>query len=140
MATPEELKGILEKARTIAVVGISRDPEKPAHDVPRRMQAHGYRIIPVNPAGGEILGEKVYPSLDDIPEELVRQVDIVDIFRPSDQVGPHVEAAIRLHVPVVWLQLGIRNDEWAEKARQAGLTVIQDTCIWVAYRTYVLGQ
>lgn len=127
---------LLKDAKTIAVVGASRHPEKEAHTVPAFMQAQGYRIIPINPAGGEILGETAYASLEDIPEELRREIDLVNLFRPGDQVGPHIKASIDMNLPALWLQLGIRNDDWARRAKEAGLTVIQDSCIRVAYTVY----
>jgi len=125
----DTLRRILDETRTIAVVGASRDPAKEAHTVPAYLQAQGYRIIPVNPSAGEILGERAYPSLDDLPADLAGEVDMVLLFRPSDQVGPHVDAAIRLGVPVVWMQQGITNAEWARRAEDAGLTVVQDSCM-----------
>ena len=130
MTTPTEtLRRILRDTRTIAVVGASRDPAKEAHSVPAYLQAQGYRIIPINPQAEEILGERAYPSLEALPPDLAREVDLALLFRPSEQVGPHVEAAIRLRIPVVWMQQGIRNDEWARRAEEHGLTVIQDLCL-----------
>jgi len=132
--SPDALRRILEETRTIAVVGASRDPAKDAHTVPAYLQAQGYRIIPVNPSGAEILGQPAFPSLDDLPADLAAEVDVVLLFRPSDQVGPHVEAAIRLGARVVWMQQGIANEAWAERARAAGPTVVQNTCVRTAHR------
>ena len=94
------------------------------------MQAAGYRIIPVNPNETEVLGEKSYARLEDVPEK----IDIVDVFRRAEEVPPVVESAIRVGAKVVWLQLGIENDAAAEKARAAGLTVIEDACILIEHR------
>lgn len=117
---------ILTKHRTIAVVGCSKDPSKEAHTVPAYMQARGYRIIPVNPTAAEILGEKAYPSLSAVPDSY----DIVDIFRPSDQVEPIVDEAIRAgKAKVIWMQTGIMNEAAARKARAAGMVVVMNRCM-----------
>jgi predicted CoA-binding protein len=121
---------ILRQARTIAVVGLSGKPWRPSYGVAEYLQRAGYRIIPVNPKESEVLGEKAYPSLEAIPE----RVDIVNVFRRSEFVPEIVEAAIRIGARVVWLQEGVRHDEAAEKARQAGLDVIQDRCILKEHR------
>jgi predicted CoA-binding protein len=121
---------ILRQARTIAVVGLSGKPWRPSYGVAEYLQRAGYRIIPVNPNESEVLGEKAYPSLEAIPEG----VDIVNVFRRSEFVPEIVEAAIRIGARVVWLQEGVRHDEAAEKARQAGLDVIQDRCILKEHR------
>ncbi len=121
----EEIKKILRESRTIAVVGCSTNPAKDAHKVPLYMKMQGYRVIPVNPFAEEILGEKAYPKLEDIPDE----VDIVNVFRPSEEALPIAEAAIAKKAKVLWLQLGIVNQEAAEKAERAGLKVIMNRCI-----------
>lgn len=123
---PEILKG----ARTIAVVGLSSKPWRPSYGVAEYMQRAGYRIIPVNPNEREVLGEKSYPSLEAVPE----RVDIVNVFRRSEFVPEIVESAIRIGARVVWLQEGVRHDEAAERARQAGLEVVQDRCILKEHR------
>ncbi|MBI2578317.1 MAG: CoA-binding protein [Candidatus Aenigmarchaeota archaeon] len=123
---PEE---ILKKFRVIAVVGCSRNAEKPSHRVPAYLKERGYKIIPVNPGAEEILGEKCYPSLLDVPDE----IDVVDIFRPSQDVGPVVDDAIKKDVKVVWMQSGIINEKAAEKARAAGLAVIMDKCMMIEH-------
>lgn len=120
-----EIRMILTSIRTIAVVGCSKDPAKEAHRVPKYLQMHGYRIIPVNPTATEILGEKAYPSLDAVPVPY----DAMCIFRPSIDVPPIVEQAIRGPAKVIWMQLGIWNQEAARKARAAGKTVVQDRCM-----------
>jgi len=124
-------KEILAKYRTIAVVGCSKDPTKDAHTVPAYMQSQGYRIIPVNPTATEILGAKAYPNLSAVPDDY----DIVNVFRPSDQVGPIVDEAIRAgKAKVIWMQLGIEDEAAAARARAAGIAVIMDRCMRVEHR------
>lgn len=120
----ETIKKILTESKTIAVVGLSKDPLRPSNEVATYLKEHGYRIIPVNPTVDEVLGEKSYPSLDDVPEE----IDIVDIFRRSEDVPPVVEAAIRKKARVVWMQEGIVNHAAAERAMENGLAVVMDRC------------
>ncbi len=120
-----DVKRILTEIKTIAVVGCSKDPAKDAHRVPKYMQMAGYRIIPVNPTATEILGEKAYPSLEAVPTPY----DAVDIFRPSADVPPIVDQALKGPANVIWMQLGIRNDDAARKAKAAGKTVVQDRCM-----------
>ena len=121
---------ILKKYKTIAVVGLSSNAMRPSYGVTEYMQSAGYRIIPVNPNETEVLGEKSYARLEDVPEK----IEIVDVFRRAEEVPPVVESAIRVGAKVVWLQLGIENDAAAEKARAAGLTVIEDACILIEHR------
>ncbi|MBI5197049.1 MAG: CoA-binding protein [Nitrospirae bacterium] len=122
----DEALGLMKRYRTIAVVGLSANPEKPSHFVPQYLKDQGYKVIPVNPtAKGEILGEKVYAGLRDIPQP----VDIVDIFRPPKDVPPIVEDAIAIGAKVVWMQEGIVNNAAAERAKQAGLAVVMDKCM-----------
>jgi predicted CoA-binding protein len=126
----EEINSILESYRTVAVVGLSRDPDKPSYRVAQYLQSVGYRIIPVNPFVDEVLGEKSYKSLLDVPEA----IDIVDIFRPAEAVPSIVEEAIQLKSrvgspKVVWMQLGIVNEEAARQAKAAGFTVVMDRCM-----------
>ena len=125
-------KEILKKYKTIAVVGLSSQKWRPSYSVSEYMQNAGYRIIPVNPHETEVLGEKAYPSLDDIPEPL----EIVNIFRRPDHVPEVVEAAIRRNAPVVWMQLGAGNEAAAERARAAGLEVIVERCILQEHAAY----
>ena len=134
-----EIKEILTKYKTVAVVGLSREPGKDSHRVSAYLKQHGFQIIPVNPFADEILGEKSYKSLLDIPPETQKTIEIVDIFRPSKDVAPIVEQAIKLKTMhgkpvVVWMQLGIVNKEAAEAAKQAGLTVVMDRCMMVEHR------
>ncbi|MDJ0270222.1 MAG: CoA-binding protein [Aigarchaeota archaeon] len=121
----EEIKRILTEYKRIAVVGMSRDPSKPAHYVPKFLQRHGYELIPVNPTADEILGLKVYKSLEEIKEP----VDIVDVFRPSDQVLPVAEQALKLRPKVFWMQEGIYNKEAAELLKREGIIVVWDRCL-----------
>lgn len=125
----DELRAILDHD-TIAVVGCSTTPGKAAHDVPAYLQRHGYTVIPVNPFADEILGVEAHDSLADVEAD----IDIVDVFRPSDEVAGIVDAALdRDDVDVIWTQLGIRDDEAAAKASAAGKTVVQDHCIKVEH-------
>ena len=126
------IKEMLETYRTIAVVGLSSRPYRASHGVSRYMQRQGYRIIPVNPMETEVLSEKAYPSLDDVPESF----EIVDIFRRPEYVPDIVEAAIRLHAPVVWMQLGVANQTAADRAIAAGLEVVMDRCILKEHMRY----
>jgi hypothetical protein len=133
-----QITEILEKYRIIAVVGLSKEPGKDSHRVSAYLKQHGYRIIPVNPSADEILGEKSYPSLLEIPPEIQKTIEIVDIFRPAKDVPPIVEQAIKLKALfgkplVVWMQLGIVNEQAAEAARRAGLIVVMDRCMMVEH-------
>jgi hypothetical protein len=130
----DALRKILSEYKTVAVVGLSRDPSKDSHRVAKYLREHGFHIVPVNPMAEEILSEKSYKSLLDMPEKIQKTLEIVDIFRPSNEVLPITEQVIQLRkhhsVPyVVWIQLGIINEKAAEKAREEGLTVIMDKCI-----------
>jgi predicted CoA-binding protein len=123
---------VLGQARTVAVVGLSDKTERDSNEVARYLQSQGYRIVPVNPMLGEVLGEKSYPSVASIPSEI--PIDIVDIFRRSEQVPPIVDEAIARRAPVVWMQLGVENAEAAGKARAAHLTVYMNRCIMQEHR------
>jgi predicted CoA-binding protein len=120
-----DIAEILRSARTIAVVGLSAKRHRASYGVAEYLQRAGYRVIPVNPRETEVLGERVYPDLDSIPEP----VDIVDIFRRAELVPEIVEAAIRIGAKVVWMQDGITHEAAARRAQEAGLTVIMDRCI-----------
>jgi predicted CoA-binding protein len=124
------IKEILERYRTIAVVGLSSQTWRPSYSVSKYMQSAGYRIIPVNPNEREVLGERAYPSLEDVPE----RIEIVDIFRRPEYVPDIVEAAIRRQARVIWMQLGVTNQAAADRAIAAGLEVVMDRCILVEHR------
>jgi uncharacterized protein len=121
---------ILETCKTIAVVGLSGKRFRPSYGVAEYMQRAGYRVIPVNPEEREVLGEKCYATLDDVPEP----VDIVDIFRRSEFVPEVVEAAIRKGARVIWMQEGVVHEDAAKRAEQAGLIVVMDRCILKDHR------
>jgi predicted CoA-binding protein len=130
LMTDHALRAIFESSKTIAVVGLSDKPDRDSYRVAKYLQAHGYRIIPVNPAVAEVLGERSYASVADIPEP----VDVVDIFRKPEAVGPVVEEAIAAGAKVVWMQLGVVNEPAAAAARAAGLQVVMDRCMQVEHR------
>ena len=116
---------ILASARTIAVVGLSPNPRRPSHGVARYLQRVGYQIIPVNPNVDEVLGERAYASLREVSDP----IDVVDVFRRSEFVGPIVDDAIAMRARAVWLQDGVSDEQAAERARAAGLDVVMDDCI-----------
>jgi predicted CoA-binding protein len=122
---PDFVTDILERYKTLTVVGLSSKVMRPSHGVAEYMQQHGYRIIPVNPHETEVLGEKAFPSLDAVPEP----AEVVVIFRRPEFVPEVVEAALRKGAKVIWMQEGVIHEEAAARARAAGLTVIQDRCI-----------
>ena len=122
--TDDEIRKIY-LLKNIAVVGMSKNPDKSAHYVPKYLYEQGYNIIPVNPTAAEILGKKCYSSLLDIPDE----IDIVDIFRPSDQVLQVIEESIKIKPKVVWLQEGIHNPEAEEIAEKSGIDVVYNRCM-----------
>lgn len=126
----DAIADLLQRAKIIAVVGLSDNPLRPSHGVSAYMQSQGYRIIPVNPNTESCLGEKAYASLADIPEK----VDIVNIFRRSEFVETIVDEAIRLRVPAIWMQEGVVHEQAAEKARAAGIFVTMDRCILVEHQ------
>ena len=122
-----EIKNILRTYKTVAIVGISPKEDRPSYRVASYLQSNGYRIVPVRPDGESILGEKIYRSLRDIPEEI--KIEVVDIFRKSEDVPPIVDEAIEREVRVVWMQEGVVNHEAAARAERTGLKVIMDLCI-----------
>lgn len=135
MTRADTVRQLLSTSRTIAVVGLSPKPHRESFGVARAMQAQGYRIIPINPLvagqGGSILGEKAYASLTEAAAHA--RIDLVNVFRNSDDVPPVVDEAIAIGAPAVWLQSGIRHDGAAAKAEAAGLTVVQNACIKVEH-------
>jgi hypothetical protein len=132
-AATDPILEILKNYKTIAVVGLSSNPARPSYGVTEYMQSAGYRIIPVNPNETEVLGEKSYARLEDVPGK----IEIVDVFRRAEDVPPVVESAIRVGAKVVWMQLGIENADAAERARAAGLIVVEDACVLVEHRRRV---
>jgi predicted CoA-binding protein len=123
---PEAICALLREAKTIAVVGLSPNPARPAFRIARALQGAGYRIIPVRPKVESVLGEKAYASLAEVPE----RIDLVDVFRAPAHVGPLVDECLRLGLKRLWLQDGVVNEEAAEKALAGGMTVVMDRCIW----------
>jgi predicted CoA-binding protein len=130
---PEEIKALLQRVKTVAVVGLSPKPDRPSFGVSQAMQRFGYRIVPVRPALSEVLGEKAYAKLADIPFP----VDLVNVFRESAAIPGVVEEALAINALAIWIQEGIVHDEAAEKARAAGLTVVMDRCIYKDYMRYM---
>lgn len=128
-----QLREILEKARTVAVVGLSDKPDRESYRVAEYLQHRGYKIRPVNPSVSQVLGEKSYASVAQIPEH----VDVVDIFRRPETVGPVIEDAIAAGAGVVWMQLGITNDEAARMAEAAGLQVVMDRCMKLEHQRLI---
>jgi predicted CoA-binding protein len=122
--SPESIKRILDECRTIAVVGLSSKSTRPSHGVAAYMQRHGYRVIPVNPNEREVLGEKAYASLAEVPD----RIDLVDVFRRSEEVGAVVDEAIASGAKAVWLQEGVIDHDAAQRAVDAGLLVVMDRC------------
>lgn len=125
-SAPETIAELLTLTRTWAVVGCSPDPRRDSHRVARMLQERGFRVIPVNPAVDELLGERSYPSVLDIPS--AEGVEVVDIFRRADRAGRHVDEAIAIGARGVWLQLGVVDESAAERAERAGLQVVMDRC------------
>ena len=126
----DQIGDLLSRVKTIAVVGLSSDPMRPSFGVSQYMQRKGYRIIPVNPNEGSVLGEKAYSSLSEVPEK----IDVVDVFRRPEFVPEIVEETIRLRIPALWLQEGVIHEPAAKRARDAGLTVVMDRCILKEHR------
>ncbi len=132
---PAAIRALLKKVHSIAVVGLSPNPVRPSHGVARALQGFGYRIIPVRPGVDEVLGEKAYPDLRHLPAA----VDLVDVFRASEYVDAIVDDCIAIQAPALWLQEGVVNPTAAERARQTGIFVVMDRCIYKAYKE-LLGK
>src|SRR6185503_15800583 len=133
MNSDKAMKEILLSAKTIASFGLSSNQEKESYGIVSYLKEQGYQIIPVNPTATEILGEKVYPDLESIPD----QVDVVQVFRKSEDVPPVVDSAIKIGAKVVWMQEGIVNEEAAQKAREAGLQVVMDACMRATHQRLI---
>jgi predicted CoA-binding protein len=129
MSTIAQLRHILKNSHTIAIVGLSADWWRPSYFAAKYMQEHGYRIIPVNPKYTEVLGEKCYPTLEAIPEP----VDIVDVFRKSEDCAPIAKQAVAIGAKTLWLQLGVENTEAQQIAEAAGLAVVMNRCVKIEY-------
>src|SRR3954452_10494269 len=125
----QQLKQLLTDATTIAVVGASANPDKASHGIMQKLQHAGYRVIPVNPRETEILGERSYPSLVDVPE----RIDIVDVFRRAEDTPAIADEAVTIGARVLWLQTGIVSEDAAQRATKGGLTVVMDACIGATY-------
>ena len=127
------LRRILKECRVLAIVGLSANWHRPSHFAAKYMLEHGYRVIPVNPQYREVLGQKCYASLRDIPRSVVGQVDLVDVFRKTADVMPVAEDAIAIGARVLWQQLGVRNEEAAARSRAAGLESVMDRCVKIEH-------
>ena len=139
MFDDEDIRNILNKYKLVAVVGLSRNPAKDSYEVATYLQKVGYRIIPINPVAKEILGEESYGSLLDLPEELKKKIEIVNIFRPPESVPQIVDEAIELKkqfgVPnVIWMQIGITHEKAAERAMSVGIQIVMDRCMKIEHR------
>lgn len=126
---------MLRSVHTIAVMGLSPNPERPSFRVARAMQGYGFRIVPVRPLVGEVLGEQAYPDLESLPFK----VDMVDVFRAPEHVPAIVDSCIALGIPRLWLQEGVIHEEAAQRAQTAGITVVMNRCIWRDY-SQLCGQ
>ena len=126
---PEQIRRLLQSVHSIAVVGLSPNEARSSHRVARSLQGHGYRIIPVRPMIAEVLGEKAYPDLESLPE----LPDIVDVFRASEHIPAIVESCIKLGIKRLWLQEGVIHEAAAQRARDAGITVVMNRCMWRDY-------
>ena len=136
MQSLRDLKLIFEQTKTIAVVGLSKNPARPSHSVPQYLKDRGYRIIPVNPMAEELLGQKSYPDVRAIPEA----IDVVQIFRKPEEVPAIVEDAIAVGAKVIWMQLGLVHESAAKRARSAVLQVVMDRCMRATHRELNLGM
>ncbi len=140
-ASPVE---VLKRSKTIAVVGASKNPEKEAYTVPQYLKEHGYRIVPVNPTTTEIMGERAYPSLLDLPEEVGRTVDVVEVFRPSDELPKVALQAVELkrrygHPFVFWAQQGLENEDAKRILQSNGIQYVMDACMRAVHQIHVKG-
>lgn len=125
----EERRGLLKRVKRIAVLGLSPKPDRPSYFVAKAMQGFGYRIIPVRPATAEVLGEKAYATLSEVPGP----IDLVDVFRAAEYLDAIVDECIALKLPAIWIQEGIVNEPAAQRAREAGMAVVMDRCIYKDY-------
>lgn len=126
---PDEIRALLKRVRTIAMLGLSPQAGRPSNIVARELLAYGYRVVPVRPAVTEVLGQKAYATLAEVPEP----IDLVDVFRAAEHVDAIVDECLRLKIPAIWIQEGIINEAAAQRARDAGMTVVMDRCIYKDY-------
>lgn len=126
----EDRRALLRRVKVIAVVGLSPNPARPSHGVARSMQRFGYSIIPIHPAAAEVLGAKAYRRLSEVPDP----IDLVNVFRRSEFIGPIVEDCLALGIKAIWIQEGIVNEEAARRAREGGMTAVMDRCIYRDHR------
>ncbi len=131
---------VVRKYKVIAVVGASKNPEKEAYSVPKYMQDHGYKIVPVNPTADQVVGEKAYPSLKELPPELARQVDMVNVFRPSEELPQVAQQVVEMRKKygrpfVFWAQTGLENDEAKHTLSKNGIPYVMDACLRVVHRS-----
>ncbi len=133
---PDALRALLQRVKNIAVVGLSPNVDRPSHRIARRLLGWNYRVIPVRPGPKELLGEKAYPRLADVPDV----IDLVDIFRPAEAIASIVQDCISLNLPAIWIQQGIVDENAAMRARSAGIFVVMDRCISVEYRKSILHE
>jgi uncharacterized protein len=134
-ATPEEIAEILKKYNTIAVIGMSKNPDKDAYRIPEYMMKKGYHVIPVNPSADQILGQKCYKRLVDVPED----VEVVNVFRPSEDVPNYMDDVIKKRPRVFWEQLGIHNPKAEDKIASEGIKIVYDRCLYQEHRKLSLG-
>ncbi|HET7790759.1 MAG TPA: CoA-binding protein [Gemmatimonadales bacterium] len=130
--TPDLLRELLRRAKTIAVVGLSPNPDRPSHEIATYLKERGYRVVPVNPGQKEILGQKCYPSLAAAAAE--HSIDVVDVFRKSEQAGAVVDEAIAIRPRLIWLQIGVVDDAARRRAEAAGIPCVMDRCIKIDHR------
>jgi predicted CoA-binding protein len=132
----EEVKDLLTHAHTIAIVGASSSPDRASYGIMRKLQSAGYRVIPVNPRETEVLGERAYESLSDIPEK----IDIVDVFRRAEDTPPIADEAVKIGAKALWLQSGISNEDAADRATAGGLMVVMDECLGTMHSILRVGH
>ena len=139
LRTPDQLRSLLQRVKTIAVVGLSADPGRDSHHVSAYMQDRGYRIIGINPHHRELLGGPAYPSLEEIPAQARKEVDLVNVFRRPEAAQGVARSAALLGLPAIWFQLGVATPEAVAEADKAGMDVVADSCLMVAHRMLLKG-
>jgi len=134
LKSPDELRTLLSRVKTIAVVGLSADPSRDSHHIGEYLLSKGYRVIPVNPKYTSVLGLACHPSLEDLPEAERKSIDLVDVFRRPEEAAGVARSSVKLRLPAIWFQLGVATAEAVAEADRAGLEVVADSCILVAHR------